>query len=576
MKYYGIQVYYVPSGDCHGSEFVHDHFKCCEFLTGFSGENATLIVLPDAAFLWTDGRFFLQAEQELDGSGIALMKMGEPGVPTALEFLIALAKMTFDEATGYYNGYVLGFDGNIVMGQTGMLFEDELEEFSVEIVSEHDLVGRVWEEVALKHLELSRPKIKAHEIWELPVESAGESSESKLARVRDAMRTKGADYLLVSDLMETAWLLNLRGSDIAYTPVFYAYVLVGPESCEMFALADGNYQDIIGAISSIEAGKTIWYDPASTCYSLCYAASDGVGLVEDTSPIQEMKASKNDVELAATKQAHIRDGASMLRFIKYVKEHASEGYTEYDISRKLDEIRLEGGAFDLSFETIAAYGPNGAIIHYTAPEHGSAVVEPKGFLLVDSGGQYYNGTTDITRTIAVGPLTQEMIDNYTYVLKSHIAMARAVIKPGMSGKWLDSAGREPLREQGLDFNHGLSHGVGHVLGVHEPPNIMNRYADPRPLIPGMIMSDEPGLYFEGKYGIRIENEVYCRQCDNGDIVLDTITFCPYEKSAINTELLTSEEIDWINAYHQDVYDRLSPLLSGEELSYLSEACSKLQ
>lgn len=575
MKYYGIQVYYVSSGDPHGSEFVHDHFKCCEFLTGFSGENATLIVLPESAFLWTDGRFFLQAEQELAGSGITLMKIGEAGVPTPLGFLTALAEGTLNDRTGDYDGYVLGFAGNTVSGATGMRFEDELEDLGVEIVTEHDLASEVWDDMAERGQAPARPMIKAGEIWELPIDSAGETVDSKFARVREAMAERSADYLLVSDLMEIAWLFNLRGSDIAYTPVFYAYALIGPVSARLFTMADGYYDEITDAVAAIEAGKTIWYDPDTTSYALCYAAGDGVGLVEETSPIQRMKAAKNDIELAASKRAHVRDGAAMVRFLNYIKNHRPEGLNEYEAGRKLDAIRLEGSAISPSFETIAAYGANGAIIHYTAPPYDSAVIGQEGLLLVDSGGQYMDGTTDITRTIAVGPLTQEMIDNYTHVLRSHITMATAVIGPDQTGRWLDSISREPLKEIGLDFNHGLSHGVGHVLSVHEPPNIMSKIADPQPLIPGMIMSDEPGLYFEGRYGIRIENEVYCRLCEDMNIVLDTITFCPYERDAINKDLLTDAELKWINEYHSLVYRTLAPLLEGDDLRFLGEACREI-
>ncbi|MCQ2567309.1 MAG: M24 family metallopeptidase [Mogibacterium sp.] len=575
MKYYGIQVYYVPSGDPHGSEFVHDHFKCCEFLTGFSGENATLIVLPESAFLWTDGRFFLQAEQELAGSGITLMKIGETGVPTPLGFLTALAEGTLNDRTGEYDGYVLGFDGSTVSGASGMRFEDELEDLGVEIVTEHDLASEIWDDMAERGQAPARPVIEAGEIWELPIDSAGETVDSKFTRVREAMAERSADYLLVSDLMEIAWLFNLRGSDIAYTPVFYAYALIGPVSARLFTMAHGNYDEITDAITAIETGKTIWYDPETTSYALCYAAGDGVGLVEETSPIQRMKAAKNDIELAASKRAHVRDGAAMVRYLNYIKNHRPDDLNEYEAGRKLDAIRLEGSAISPSFETIAAYGANGAIIHYTAPPYDSALIGQEGFLLVDSGGQYMDGTTDITRTIAVGPLTQEMIDNYTHVLRSHIAMATAVIGPDQTGRWLDSISREPLKEIGLDFNHGLSHGVGHVLSVHEPPNIMSKIADPQPLIPGMIMSDEPGLYFEGRYGIRIENEVYCRLREDRNIVLDTITFCPYERDAINKDLLTDAELKWINEYHSLVYRTLTPLLEGDDLRFLGEACREI-
>ena len=602
MKSNGIDFWYVASGDPHGSEFAHDFFKCCEFLTGFTGENATLIVSPNSAFLWTDGRFFLQADIELEGSGIELMKIGEPDVPTLLEFLTDIAEATIvtdahNPEFGEYAGYVLGFDGNTVSGQTGMEFEDELEEFGVQVVAELDLAGEVWAECAC------RPELGgAGVIWELPPEVTGESAEHKLGRVREAMAECDADYLLVSDLMEIAWLFNLRGSDVAYTPVFYSYAIVEQDSAYLYVTEKfGTYVPagsvnpdientlagmgisvvrcdtydemtamVTDVLECVPAGRTVWYDPATTCYNLCYAAGDGVGLVEETSPIQYMKASKNDTELAASLNAHVKDGAAMVRYIKWIKEQdlAAEELTEYEAAGRIDELRREAGAFNLSFETIAAYGCNAAIVHYAPTETACSVIEPRGFLLVDSGGQYPDGTTDITRTIAVGPLTQEMIDNYTYVLKAHIAMATEVVRPGETGRQLDEKARKPLQNMGLDFNHGLSHGVGHVLGVHEPPNVMSKLEGPRELVPGMIMSDEPGLYLDGKYGIRIENEVYCRLHENGDISFDTITLCPYEREAINTSLLTKEEIQWIDAYHRRVYETLVPLLTEEERVFL--------
>lgn len=563
----GMDAYFVPSGDFHSSEYVHDFFKGRAFLSGLTGEAGELVVTKDGAYLWTDGRYFLQAETQLAGSEIELMRMAEPGVPTVLEFLVEYGREN--------PGFVLGFDGRVVPGCDGKEMADTLaKECGASVKVGLDLVDRVWAD---------RPALIASKLFTLPASTTGKTAAEKIADVRAAMEAKGADYLLISDLMEVAWLLNLRGNDVACTPVFYSYILLGKEDLKLF-LMDGamtdeaaaeipwaevlGYDEIGAELAKLPASCKIWLNSGSANYALyetCLGIADGANLIDEMTPLAMMKAVKNHDEIKSTINAHIKDGLAVTKFIKWVKDTVANGeMTELSASDYLYECRKEQGAFDISFTTIVGYGPNGAIIHYEPTEETNAAVKPEGFMLVDSGGQYMDGTTDITRTIAVGPLTQEMKDHYTYVLKSHIAFGTTVITPDMTGIELDAAARKPMRDVGLDFKHGISHGVGHILCVHEGPNILRRVATPIELLPGMVMSNEPGIYIDGEYGIRIENEVVLHPVKGG-VGMETITFVPYERDAINPELLTEDEKKWLNFYHDMVRKVLEPKIEDEAL-----------
>lgn len=565
MSKEGIDVFFVQSGDPHNSEFVNKYYDTVRYLSGFTGENATLIVTEEDAYLWVDGRFFIQAEKELANTGITLMKMGEPGVPEVSDYLDKLAS-EFD--------FTLGFDGNTTNTETGMALDDLLFEYGIDVTHEHDLVSRIWDD---------REAICPSEIYELPFESVGMTAEEKLIQARFAMDAADADYMLISDLMEVAWLTNLRGADIDYTPVYFGYILISKFDAKLYvmegALSDEikaqieragytvcDYSEIEDAIASIPANATLYYSPSSTSYTLSLSLKDGVGIIEETTPIELMKAIKNPNEIESTIEAHKKDGVAVTTFIAWLKEQREQlggnyELTELDASNYLKECRFnQDKCFDLSFETIAAYGPNAAIIHYMPGKQGNAKLESEGFLLVDSGGQYLDGTTDITRTIAMGPLTCEEKRCYTLVLKSHIAMLTYKFDKNAYGKEIDAHARQPLNDAGLDFNHGLGHGIGHVLGVHENPNVLGRRAENQHLYPGMIMSDEPGVYIEDKFGIRIENELVVR--DLGDkLGFESITFVPYEREAIMIELLSAEEIEWINSYHKKIRETLLPRLT---------------
>ena len=577
MKKEGMDVYYVPSGDFHASEYVNDYFKAREFMSGLTGEAGELIVTFDGAYLWTDGRYFLQAETQLAGSEIELMRMAEPGVPTVEEFLADLADK--HHKANPEKAFVLGFDGRVMPGSfDAAITEIFADKGEIVIKWDKDLVDSIWKD---------RPALKPSKIWELPITSAGVSAEDKIAAVREEMKAKGADYLLVSDLMENAWLFNLRGADILYTPVFFSYTLITQDKVSLYvmdgAAADGlpehlsfvdvcKYEDIYKDVAVIPSGNTLWLHSGSTNYALYLSVPQGVKIHDEMTPIALSKIIKNDVEIASTRNAHIKDGVTMTQFIKWIKDVVDkEPQTELSAGKYLDDLRRsKEDCFDLSFETISGYGPNGAIIHYAPTPETDAEIKPEGFLLMDSGAQFIDGTTDITRTIAVGPLTQEQIDDYTYVLKSHIDVSMFKIEPGMTGIDFDAVSRKPLHAVGLDFKHGLAHGVGHVLGVHEGPNTIRRVPTPITFKPGMIMSNEPGVYIDGAFGVRIENLILFKDDGNGNIINEPLTCVPYEREAINASLLSDEELAWLNNYHMWVRETLMPLLDEETAAFLIE------
>lgn len=583
MQENGMDVYYIPSGDFHSSEYVNDYFKAREFMSNLTGEAGDMLVSEDGAWLWTDGRYFLQAEQQLAGTGIELMRIAEPGVPTIEEFLTELVSKHTERHED--DKYVIGFDGRVVPAAFGKSLEEMFggDEWNVVFKTDEDLVDAIW---------TSRPELKPSEIWDFPIESAGKDTDKKLADVRAEMAKEGADCLLITDLMESAWLFNLRAADILYTPVFFSFTLVTQDSVALYvmdgALKNGlperlsyvdvkDYNDIYADIAALDSSKTVWYDPNSCNYELYCSLPSGMKTHEALTPVALMKIIKNETEIASTRAAHIKDGVAVTKCIKWIKDVVEkEPQTEISVADKLEALRREqDGCFDLSFETISGYGPNGAIIHYAPTEETNADVKAEGFLLLDSGGQYIDGTTDITRTIAVGPLTQEMIDDYTYVLKAHVDVHLLKLTAEMNGLDLDAEGRRSLKAVGLDFKHGLAHGVGHVLGVHEGPNTIRRIAKPIELKAGMVMSNEPGVYIDGEFGVRIENLMLFKEDAEGNLINEALTCVPYERKAINKSLMTDEEIAWVDRYHEWVRDTLVPLLDDETAAFVTEETKPL-
>lgn len=597
MKENGIAAYIVPTTDFHGSEYVHEYFQCREYVSGFTGSAGTLAVTEDVAALWTDGRYFLQAAQQLEGSGIELMREGEVSVPELIDWL----KMQRDKANSQHeskcgtncdNKWKVAFDGRVV----DLRFGKKLEE-NFCVCGGLDLVGEIWSE---------RPQLKGNAVYSLPLSVTGESAEGKLNRLRTAMLTDGADCHIITSLEEIAWLFNLRGSDILHTPVFYSFVLILPQEIRVYLLNTEEktvslfgdvsseklivkpYFDIFSDLKKLE-NVSMMFNEKTTSYGLAKAFCENTGIktILKEDPAMLMKAVKNETEIACTKQAHIRDGAAVTEFIYRLKMIAEQSedelpLTELSAADMLWQERKRQGAYDTSFDTIVAYGEHGAIIHYEPTAESDIPLLKSGFLLVDSGGQYSDGTTDITRTIALGELTDEMKRCYTAVLKGHIALATACFDETACGTKLDEIARKPLKDSGMDYKHGTGHGVGHLLGVHEGPNTISPRGKNSFFMSGMITSNEPGVYIEGKFGIRLENEILCvdagRTADsspaieheNGKMLaFETITFCPFERKAILTELLTSEEKAWLNAYHAEVFEKISPLLTADAKQWLA-------
>ena len=580
MEDAGIDMYLVPSDDDHASEYVNDHFKFREWISGFTGSAGTALFTKDQAFLWTDGRYFLQAADELKGSGIELMKMGEPDVPTIKEKIKELAD---EYAVANSSHMTLGFCGSTITASEGDSLKDGC---NVDVIWNVDLADQVWKD---------RPALEPSEIWEFPLSSCGKTREEKLKDVRDRMSERKADILLISDMMETAWLLDLRGADIQNTPVFYSYVILTEEDCFLFTLPGAvsdslkmkltesgiisrNYDETSTVLKELmsSGSNTLWADRSKTPYTMIHSLdacgdSDPLEIIDEPTPVELMKAVKNDTEIRSTRKAHIEDGVAVTKFIYWLKQNVGKLHmTEISCADKLEELRRsQDGCFDLSFPTIAGYNSNGAIIHYEATEESDTEVEPHGFLLVDSGGQYTTGTTDITRTIALGELTQEMKEYYTLVLKGHIALGSAEFDRGTTGFDLDKLARKPLQDHGLDYNHGTGHGVGHVLSVHEGPNFISKRNSGAAIVPGMITSNEPGVYIEGEFGIRLESEILCRSNADGRLCFETLTTAPFDRDAILPELLTEKERLWLNSYHEFVRDTLVPYLDREEADWLT-------
>lgn len=579
MAQRGMDGYVVVTDDFHGSEYVGDYFKARAYLSGFTGSAGTLVVLPDRAALWTDGRYFLQAAEQLTGSTIELMRMGQPGVPAIGAFL----------AQHLPEGGVLGFDGRTVSSSFAGTLEKALEAKHIRFAGGEDLVDAVWPD---------RPALSDRPVWELT--GCGLSREEKLAKLREKMAAADAAYLLLTSLTEIAWTLDLRGGDVACTPVFLSFLLIGREDAQLCIQPQAVPADIAekltacgvtmrpyGAIydllRALPAGTRVMADSATANYRIMESLSHAE-VLDQPSPAVLMKACKTQEETDGFRAAHIKDGAALCRFLYWLKTRiGEEPMTELSAAARLAAFRAEQPDFlDLSFDTIAGYGPHGAIVHYDPTPETDVPLHPEGLLLVDSGAHYRQGTTDVTRTIALGPVTQEEKRMFTLVLKGHLALAAARFPRGATGENLDVLARLPLWEQGLDYNHGTGHGVGFILSVHEGPQSFRWHStDGRriPLEEGMVISNEPGYYEAGKFGIRHENLVLVRAGEATDygqfMYLEPLTMAPFDRDAIDVALLTEPELALLNDYHKLVYDTVSPLLDAEEQAWLAAATAPL-
>lgn len=568
-----IDAYFIPTADYHESEYVGPHFKARAFMSGFTGSQGTLVVTLNESALWVDGRYFIQAEHQIEGSEITLMKMGTPNTPTIVEYL----------AQKLVPNAMLGFDGKVV----NTAFMKQLQPLQLQYAMEEDLVDLIWSE---------REALPCSKGWNVPLEVCGKSVAEKVALVREQLALHDCDAHLITSLDDIAYLLNLRGNDIPHFPVLLAYVLMLKDETILYmneasldedvkaslqanGITIAPYNQIYEDIKHVSYQK-LWFDETVVNYALGSQIPTEKAY-NAFNPTQLMKACKNEAELNSTRQAHIQDGAAMVKFLYWLKNNVASGtLNEVNIADFLANKRYELGAYDLSFDTIAAYLDHGAMMHYSATKESAYTLKEEGFLLVDSGGQYPNGTTDITRTIVLGPISDKMKLHFTTALKSHIRLSKAIFLEGCSGMNLDILARGPLWDLGLDYRCGTGHGVGHLLNVHEGPNgfrwkVVPERKDSAPLQVGMIQSNEPGVYLEGEYGIRHENEMIVIEKEVNEygrfLCFETITFVPFDLAGIDASLLSADEIQWLNDYHQETYTKLCPYLSAEEQAWLKEA-----
>ena len=584
MRERGMDAYIVFTEDFHGSEYVGGHFRLREYLSGFTGSAGTLVVTQKQAALWTDGRYFLQAEEQLRGSGIDLMKSGERDVPTIEGYLLDKIPI----------GGRLGFDGRTACAQFADELQSALRERNVDIAAQEDVGGLVWE---------NRPPLSKQPVWELPEKYAGASRKEKLAKIRECMDKAGADVLILSALDEIAWTLNLRGDDVEYNPVFLSYMTVRRDSVQLFAdsgifggeiigrLAEDGvtvlaYEEVYSALGELRPDEGVMLDPRAVSCLLERSIPEAVKRIKAQSPVLKLKAVKNAREIECERSAHLKDGIALTRFMYWLKHSiGKEEITEISAAERLEAFRKQGeGYLGQSFAPIMAYGAHGAVVHYSADEQSNASLLPRGLLLSDTGGHYLEGTTDVTRTYALGELTQEERRCFTLVLAGHLRLAAAVFRYGCRGANLDYAAREPLWRNGLDFNHGTGHGVGFLLNVHESPNricwrIRKDLSDDCVLEDGMITSNEPGFYASGKFGIRHESLILCRERQTTEygrfMEFETLTLAPFDPSGVDVDLLTDEELALFNAYQKRVCESISAYLPENEAEWLRELTKPL-
>lgn len=582
MKKHNIAVYVVPTSDFHESEYVGEYFMARTYITGFTGSAGTAVITMTEAGLWTDGRYFVQAARQLEGTTITLYRMGEEGVPTVNEYIEKVLKQ----------GETIGFDGRVVNARWGARLEEIAAKKKAFVSAEADLLDAIWED---------RPPMAKEPAWILDEAYSGRSTGDKCADVRRIMKEKGANTYILSSLSDIAWLLNVRGNDISYVPVVLSYVLLTEKECIWFVqeeILDVTMQEYLQAnqiqtmaydsfyeyIATMEH-KTILLNPAVLNYRTRKSISSSNKIIEAADPTEKLKAVKNKTEIGHIKDAHVKDAVAMCKFMYWLKKNVGKiPMTEISVADYLTDLRSQQEGFlDLSFETIAGYAEHGAIVHYAATEETDVPLKPEGFLLVDSGGHYLEGTTDITRTFALGPITDEMKENYTRVCRSNMNLANVRFLYGCSGRNLDIVAREPLWEAGLDYKHGTGHGVDYTLSVHEGPNAFRWKKSPVSeecvLEEGMITTDEPGIYIEGQYGIRLENELVCCKDEKNSygqfMHFENITYVPFDLDAVVPQQMTGTERARLNAYHQKVYTVVSPYLEGEELEWLKEATREI-
>ena len=573
----GIDIYVVPTADFHESEYVGEYFKARAFMTGFTGSAGTAVITQEKAGLWTDGRYFVQAERQLDGSGVTLFRMAEEGVPTVDEYI----EKELSE------GGCVGFDGRVVNSTWGKKLLDIAEKKKGRLYVDEDLVDLIWTD---------RPALSKTSPFILEEKYSGKSTAAKLADVRAKMREAGADTHILTCLYDIAWLLNVRAHDIKCVPVILSYLVMNETDCIWFLqeevlddtvkaylqenhISTRPYEDIYEYVKTIPATAKVLMNESGVNYRIHNSLADGIEVINQVNPTELMRAVKNPVEVDNTRNAHVKDGVAFTKFMYWLKTNIGKiPMTEISASDYLEERRKEQDGFiEISFNTISAYGANAAMMHYSATPESNAELKPEGFLLVDSGGHYYEGTTDITRTMALGPITDEMRLHFTTVCRSNLNLANAKFLYGCCGLNLDILSRGPLWDLNIDYKCGTGHGVGYILNVHEGPNgfrwrIVPERKDNGTLEEGMITTDEPGVYLEGKYGIRTENELVCHKGEKNEygqfMYFENITYAPIDLDAIDPDEMTGREKKMLNEYHAMVYRVLSPYMTEEENEWL--------
>lgn len=583
MKEKKIDAYLVPTDDFHGSEYVGDYFKCRKYITGFTGSAGTAIITQDMAGLWTDGRYFIQAADQLRDTTIELFKSGEPGVPTVHQFLNDKLE----------EGMCLGFDGRTVSAREAEELQELLQEKHITFSVNDDLIGEIWED---------RPVLSCEPVMELDIRWTGKSRADKIAEIREQMKAKEADTFILTSLDDIAWLLNIRGNDIHCCPVVLSYLVMMENELRLYANAaafseeirsnleaDGvkiyPYDDVYSYVQSISSDKKVLLSRANVNSRLVSNIPSEVTILDEPNLTLLPKAVKNKTEMENERIAHIKDGVAVTKFIHWLKKNVTRTtITELSTAEKLYQFRSEQEHFlGESFDPIIAYGTHAAIVHYSATEATDIPLEARGMVLADTGGHYLEGTTDITRTIVLGPVTAKEKKFFTAVLRGNLNLAAAKFKYGCTGLNLDYLARGPLWELGEDYNHGTGHGVGYLLNVHEGPNSFrwkNLPGNPAPVLEeGMITSDEPGYYLENEFGIRHENLVLCKKAEKTSfgqfMCFEPLTMVPFDLEGINPEEMTERERKLLNDYHQKVYTTISPYLDEEEKEWLKQATREI-
>lgn len=574
MKERGINAYIIPTSDPHQSEYIAEHYKTRVWISGFTGSAGTVVVTEKEAILWADGRYFIQAEKELAGSEIKLYKMGIPGFPSYTEWL----KDNLEE------GNALGFDGKIYPQSSIKALEKAFEGKGIKFIDEYDLVGEIWED---------RPAIPKTQAFIHELKYTGKTAKEKIEEVRKEMVEKGVNYTLIGSLDDIAWLYNIRGRDVEHNPIVISYALISQDKAWLFVDKEKidnkvesylkengveieDYDKVIEFVKDMEKGSKVYLDPARINRWLYKGIPTECEVVDGINITTIMKAKKNSVEIENQKNAYIKDCVALVKFFHWLDKNVGKiKVTELSAAEKLREFRAEGEDFlEPSFTSIAAYRENAAMMHYSANEKSNAELKREKMFLIDSGGQYYDGTTDITRTVVLGDITEEEKRDFTLTLKAHINLISARFLHGVTGSNLDVLCRYPLWQEGIDYKCGTGHGVGHLLNVHEGPQGLSTALNKVKFEKGMILTIEPGVYKEGKHGVRIENVTVVEEdikTDSGQFMkFDVLSYCPIDLEGIDVELLSEKERNWLNNYHEETYNRLSPYLDDEVKEWLRE------